>query len=368
METLPELRELVEGGREPCVSLYLNVLCKDEPDRERARLFLERRVRRAREAARDPRIAASLGKVEEAATARLAPDGGGRAVAIFACESLFKVIDLDVAVEDELVVGSAPALRQLAMLAGAHPRAVVILVSAEDARIYEVVLGQATVAATIQGEHINQHRSSKRSPGWIDLHYQRHVREHIDRHLREVADRATKLVDARPTDQVVVGGAHPTVDRFLHELPTRLRTRVIDVIALPPDAPLAEIVSSAMASLEEEERRVESDGVKRTIDLALADGPAALGIPEVLEAARERRLMTLYVAYGFRAQGARCRECRALSDQERGPCAFCSSQLEPVELSEALVRETIAQDGSVELVPRNADLERVGGVAAMLRW
>ena len=60
---------------------------------------------------------------------------------------------------------------------------------------------------------------------------------------------------------------------------------------------------------------------------------------------------------------------RALrADQVADPCAFCFSATEPVDLSEALVRDAISQDGQVERVPKSADLTKFDGVAALLRW
>ena len=47
---------------------------------------------------------------------------------------------------------------------------------------------------------------------------------------------------------------------------------------------------------------------------------------------------------------------------------FAVGVLAGVELSEALVRETIAQDGTVDFLPRSEELDRFGGIAAKLRW
>ena len=45
--------------------------------------------------------------------------------------------------------------------------------------------------------------------------------------------------------------------------------------------------------------------LKQTVELALKGGPAALGIDEVIDATRERRLLRLFLDGGFAANGWR---------------------------------------------------------------
>ena len=374
MESLPELRRLagIEGA--PCVTLYLNTRLKEPMARERARQFVHRRIERAMRAAAGEETSRDLERVMAEAIRRVdAPENGAPAsVAIFACAArdLFRVIELDVPVEDQLIVSDAPALMQLAALSDEYERTLFVSVSAEDARIYEIVLGRISSAERVEGDEVNTRRAPRTSPGWTQLHYQRQVREQIERHLREVAARMTELFDRDRSPRLVVGGVQPTIDRFLHELPDRLRTRVVDVVALPPDAPLTDAVHAAMASTREQERAREVEGVRQTVDLALADGPAALGVDEVLDAVRQKRIMTLFLDPDFRRLGIRCEECGAL---DKGTptiesCAWCGGRATPVELAEALVRQAIRLDGEVDFVPHSPQLERFDGVAAKLRW
>lgn len=365
-----ELRTLAEADGAPCVTLYLNTWTKEITRREQAALFVRRRIERALAVVEEPALRRTLARVAEEASRRLEPGNERpRSIAVFAApgSGLFRVLELDVEVENELVIAAGPAIRQLARLCAEWERTVLVLVSAENARVFEIVLGRPVERVAISGERIDKHHVEHPSPGSIQMHYQQHVREHIDRHLREVAEKTTALVDRLQPQRVLVGGVQPTVDRFLHELPSRVRTRVIDVVALPPDARLAEIAHRALESMRASELRRVPDVVRETLDLALAGGPAALGLEEVLDAAREGRLMSLVLLDAFRRGGVRCRDCRALArDGDR--CEFCGGQVEAVELSEALVRAVVGAGGAVEFAPRDPALERVGGIAARLRW
>lgn len=378
MDAVPGMRQLASIEGVPCVTLYLNTRLGDPVERERARQFVHRRVERALRAAENGRLDAreDLGRVRDEALRRVELPAGGApaAVAIFSCvpRDVFRVIELEVPVEDQLVVADAPALKQLAALSDEYERTLLVLVSAEDARIFEILLGRVAVQESVTGQEVNQHRAPRTSPGWQQLHYQRQVRERIEKHLREVVSRVVALHDRDRPPRLVVGGAQPTIDRFLHELPDRLRTKVIDVVALPPQAPLTSVIYTAMEATRDEMRARELDGVRQTVDLALAGGPAALGLDEVLDAARQQRLMTLYLDPDFRASGVRCEDCgalaRARADGLAAGCLWCDGRAQPVELAEALVRQAILLDGEVDFVPRNPLLERFEGIGAKLRW
>lgn len=375
MEPLGVLGDLAAIQGASCVTLYLNTRLKELGAREQARQFVHRRIERALRAARDePEIRADLERVRDEALRRVdAPeDGAPAAIAVFACatRNLFRVVELDLPVEDQLVVANEPSLKQLAALSSSYDRTLLALVSAEDARIYELLLGRVESFETVAGGEINTHRAARKSPGWTQLRYQRQVREQIERHLREVAARLTELFDRDHPPQLLVGGVQPTIDRFLHELPDRIRVRVKDVVSLAPGTPIAEVVHAAVATSRADEMARAADGVRETVDLALADGPAALGIDEVLEAAQQKRLMTLYLDPDFRHDGFLCRDCASLArrDDGSGSCAFCAGTTTVVELGEALVRQAILQSGEVEFVPRSSTLGQFEGVAAKLRW
>lgn len=371
MEPHGELRALATVELSPCVTLYLNTRTSDPIERERVGLFVRRRVERALSAVDDPETRGDLARALDEARRRLDSVAAARpsAVAIFACRraGLFRVLELDVPVENELIVDRGPALRQLAVLTGRYERTLLVLVSSEEARIFDVVLGTMNEAASLSSDPFDKQRTGLVKEGWVQNHYQRHVLAHIERHLREVAERATHLADRIHPDLFVVGGVHPTIDRFLHELPARIRTRVTDIVALSPESPLSTIAHTALAAMRDDERRRTADVVRDTIDVALSGGPAALGLDEVLDAAREQRLLSLCLLASYRGAGTRCRDCGSLFRDETA-CSFCRATCDPVDLGEALVRATIEQDGSVEFLPASVALERLGGVAAKLRW
>lgn len=355
METLQQLRALADV-RAPCVTLFLNTRDEAPQARAEARAWLKSRIERALRFAPSPAMAADLRRVAAEAEVRTAIDGP-RAVAIFACgeAEVFRVMPLDVPVENELVVGTQPALRQIARHAAGYERIVLALVTPEEARVVEVVMPRDASAAA--------------ADRWQRVRYQRRVLENIDQHLGDVVRALARHVDDLEPHAVFIGGRQPTLSRFRHELPLRLRVRATDVVGLAADAPLARIVDEILSDMTTDDGDPRVDGVKRTIATAMADGPAALGLDEVLAGARERRLTTLHLSATFQRRGTRCRECGRLdADAAAARCATCGSATAVVDLGEALERAVIAQEGVVDVAPASADLNRFDGVVARLRW
>lgn len=355
METLQQLRALADVHA-PCVTLYLNTRDEAPQARAEARAWLKSRIGRALRFTTSPAMESDLRRVAAEAEARTAMEGPP-AVAIFACAEaeVFRVVPLDVPLENELVVGSQPALRQIARHAAGYERIVLALVSPEEARVVEVVMPRDTTAPA--------------SERWQRVRYQRRVLENIDQHLGDVVRALARHVDDLEPHAVFIGGRQPTLSRFRHELPLRLRVRASDVVGLGPDVPLARIVDEILSDMATDEGDPRVDGVKRTIQTAMADGPAALGLEEVLAGARERRLTTLHLSATFSRRGTRCRECGRLdANAAASRCAGCGSETTSVDLGEALERAVIAQEGVVDVAPSSADLNRFDGVVARLRW
>ncbi|MBC7288457.1 MAG: hypothetical protein H5T86_10525, partial [Armatimonadetes bacterium] len=68
--------------------------------------------------------------------------------------------------------------------------------------------------------------------------------------------------------------------------------------------------------------------------------------------------------------GRRCRNCGALMTKEAAAdhCIYCGGELTSVELSEALVEAAQNTGAAIEFVPPGSEIERLGGVAALLRF
>jgi stalled ribosome rescue protein Dom34 len=117
---------------------------------------------------------------------------------------------------------------------------------------------------------------------------------------------------------------------------------------------------------------VEDQRQAESVDAALTEAAksrrAVAGLDETLEAINRGAVHRLYVAKGFGSSGHACSACRALSRGEATPCRFCGSPTARVNLAEAMSDRVLAAGGQVSVVDLHADLDRVGGVVALLRY
>src|SRR6266536_1074916 len=143
-----ELAEL-RSDTEPVVTLYLDTHWSDEKQRERARVYVQDAVKRAIDHhIAHPQLDAlrrTLGRVAKAAAERIEQEEVevDRGLAVFACETLglWRVLMSPRPFKSELCLDGRPHLLQLARLADDIEPAIVALVQADGAQLFEVALG-----------------------------------------------------------------------------------------------------------------------------------------------------------------------------------------------------------------------------------
>ena len=401
--TDPELRRALSdlshlrSDTEPIVSLYLDTHWKDEKQRERSRVYVQEAVKQAvdRHVAH-PQIEAlrrTLGRVARTAAEHAGQpvDGAGPGLALFACEALglWRVLPCPQPFRNELCTDARPHLLQLARLADDVEPAVVVLVHARGAQLYEVALGSITHEAAVEGAVPRDHGQGGRTRGGASpsaqgasggAYYererknQRHAEELIERVRREAIAVLREIWRRDPRANLVLVGTSEAVAAFERELPERMREKVMARLPRPPSKGTwdargkREMVAQVVAKLAEHEREAEAEQVERAIGEAMRGGLAVLGPEDVVLAVNQRRVHRLIVEEDFERSGWRCRHCGALGTNHDEVCSFCQGPLARVDaLGEELMGRVLAEDGEVEVVAHTQRLHSYAGVAALLR-
>ncbi len=371
--TLEELSAL-RSAPEPIASLYLDTRWADERQRERVRVFVRERVKADRARYADSpaheAVRRTLARVEEFALALCGRATGeaDRGAAVFACESLglWRPLGFRRPFENALCLDSRPHLLQLARLADGVEPAIVAVVHADGAQLYEVALGAIVTEAAIEGPIPRVHREREARSA-------RHLEVQVRRLWRAAVDELARLFDAAPTSHVVLVGTSEVAAAFERELPERVRAAVR---ACLPGARVrrggsahGEVIAQAARVVEEEERRSETRRVDEAVDRALQGGGlAVLGPEDVVLAANERRVRRLVIEEDFGRAGWRCQSCDAIGITHSERCPYCEGILVTVlELEEELVARVLAEDGEIEVVAHSPRLHSYDGVAALLR-
>ncbi len=388
--TLSVLARL-KSGNEPIVSLYLDVRWSDEQQRERARLFVQERVRKAlAHYAPDSPGRAGLARTLERVQAYVvglagqAYEAEENGVALFACESLglWRVSFFHRTFRNELCLDAIPHLLQLARLADDLEPAIVAVPSQVGADVYQVALGDLAIETNLRGLVPRQDAGVAAAgigrparPYERSQKDERHQESFIQRNRRAAAAEVERLFEARPGSKLVLVGTSETLGAFERELPDRIRAHVIARLPRPREWESGDgirrdgVVRGAAAAIAAHEKEAEAKAVDSVVGEALRGGLGVLGPDDVVSAVNQGRIHRLVVEEDFHRFGWRCGRCGALGATDGDEtCPYCGGELNAVgHLEEELVARTLAEGGDVEVVAHTNKLHSYRGVGAFLR-
>ena len=361
----------IESVSTPVVSVYLSTHWVDEQERERTRIFLKNELRRARHSEGLRAHAADLDWLESEGAALIdqgrLPDAHG--VALFACHglSLREVLAVQARVEDRLVIATIPFVLPLAAALESMPGAIVVFVDTEHARMVPVDATGSGAEVVLEAEVSGRHTRV----GWAQMaqtRYQRHMLEHRDRHFQAVAEGLAELVDRQGVERIVLAGDPRNVAAFRAVLPGRIAAKIAGVVEGGRSEPAAVFVERATKLLRHGEQQRQAESVDAVLTEAAKSRQAVAGVGETLDAINRGAVHRLYVAKSFGSPGHACGGCGALAHGDGSKCQLCGGQTSRVELEHAMPERVLAHGGRVEIVDLHAALNRVGGVAALLRY
>jgi hypothetical protein len=290
-----------------------------------------------------------------------------RGLALFSCAApdLFEVIEMPVAVRDQVLVGHAPAVNQLELvLQHAEPLGV-LLVDKEHSRIFVFELGELVE----RSEYLEELPRDYDSRGH---HARGTIEHHVDdltaQHLRHAAAAAFEMYGAHPFAHLVIGAAADLRGAIEESLHPYLVERLGPTLSVPASASIDDIRRAAIAAEADIESGRERDLVEKLRSTARGGGRAVTGLGPVLEAGSQRRVAHLLVSAGYVDPGWRCGTCTRLADV--GPtCPTCGADMvaEDNVVAEA-VDAAILAGSRVDICLDNADLDVLGRIGAFTRY
>jgi len=373
-----ELQRLagLRSDRDPIVSLYLNTRWSDQHQRVRVRLFVKEGLARVREeyAGPDPEMfERTLERIDRYVDGlwRQAYEVSDAGTAVFACEGLglWRTFGFRHHMRNQLEVGPAPHLLQLARFAYDFQPTILAVVDSRGAWIFETALGDVVGEARIEHDAHRRHTMG----GWSQFRYQRRIDNDIARNLAEGAEHVVFLMDGVPTRRLVLAGTAREVATFEKALPSRIRERIIGRLSGPGVRGFrtgeirADMLDGMIDELLDQERAGEAGEIRRVVAEALAGGLAEIGPEDVVLAANEGRVHRLVIQRDLELEGWRCTNCDALGIKHEKSCGFCGYPTEDVPLSTELANRVLQEGGEVAVVEPDALLRHYFGVAAVLR-
>jgi len=297
---------------------------------------------------------------------------GAHAKAVFACadQNLWLEYDLPPQLPGtQLFVDRHFHLQPLARLLGAFPRLGIALVDRHRARFFDLRLGEL-----VERESLFQPLSRKgRSDGFAGYdggHAQRRVEDEARHHFKAVAAVLKEALETGQCEKWILGcqDAHRT------QLEQQLNSTVSHALVGHFNADvgrvtLEEIRAHAERLVSAWQDRRRRDLVDEALSQARGNARGVTGLRRVLNSLERGEVQTLLIGENFAAHAVECAGCGHLDAHLVSECPACGkSTHEVVDVGEAILPWVIRRDIEMFYVKGDDEFDRVGNIAALLRF
>ncbi len=285
---------------------------------------------------------------------------------IFSCWVLdfFQAIPLTTPVDDLVWIDSSPYIRPLAELQDEYENVAVVVADNEKARIFLVSSAVAGSEEVVKGNVKNHVRKG----GWSQQRYERRRDKQLLLYAREIVDALSGLDREEEFRRILLVGGKEIL-RIVHEnLPQALRNKVAEK-AMDLGKGEGAVNKDIMDLFFEQERQSERDLWEKIRDEYLRGGLGAVGLDEVLSAAKAGRVEKMIVNRTFKPEGRRCRDCENLDVGAVETCSACGSRsLFEVDVVNEIVELLKLSGADADFADPIPTLAKSGEIAALLRY
>ena len=294
-----------------------------------------------------------------------------RAKAIFACgaRKFWREFDLPPQLPaTRLFVNRRFQLQPLAVLLGAQPAVCVALVDRQRGRLFDLRLHELK-----ERDGLFRALPRRRSDGYAGYdagHTERRVANEAMHHYKAVADRLQEEQEKGVWEKLIIGCHDTNWPEFEPHLHPYVKQRLLghfsaDVTTVKDE----QIRDQADRILVESQDRRRHDLLQATLEHARSNGLGVTGLRRVLKSLELGEVQTLFIEENYTARGVECRNCGHLDAHVVPFCPVCGQATRELEdLCEALIPAAIRRDVELFYVKANPDLDRVGNIAALLRF
>ena len=297
---------------------------------------------------------------------------GTHGKAVFACASqgIWREYDLPARLPGtRLFVDSHFHLKPLAHLLGAFPQLGVVLVDRHRARLFDLRLGELT-----EREGLFQPLSRKgRSDGYAGYdggHAQRRVDDETRHHFKAVGDVLKQSLEKGLFEKWILG----CQDVHRSQLQPQLHPYVSQALLGRFQADMAhitphEIHTQAQQIVERWQSDRCRDLVNQVLSQARGSGRGVTGLRRVLRSLELGEVQTLLLGENFQAHAVECSGCGHLDAHLISFCPVCGrATQEVVDVGEAILPWVIRRDIETFYVKDDPEFDKVGNIAALLRF
>jgi peptide subunit release factor 1 (eRF1) len=303
-----------------------------------------------------------------------------RAKAVFACsaQGFWREYDLPAHLSStQLLVNRHFHLKPLAQLLGAFPTLGIVLVDRHRARLFDLRLGELTErmdffhALTRRGHSFG---------GYDAGHAHRRVADETRQHFKFIAeflkdalgksnkDKGDK--DKGMFDKWILGCQDIHWSQFEPQLHPYAKQKLLGrFTAEVAHVSNEEIRSHAEKIFADAQERRCQEAVRETLNQARHNARGVTGLRRVLRALELGEVQTLLVGQNYHSQAVECSGCGHLDAHLVSFCPVCGRQTrEVVDVGEAILPWVIRHDIELFYIKDDPEFDKVGNIAALLRF
>ena len=297
---------------------------------------------------------------------------GTHGKAIFACadQKIWREFDLEPNLPaTQLFVDHHFHLKPLAHLLGAVPLLGIVLVDRHRARIFDLRLNELTEREDLFHPLPRRGRSDGFA-GYDGGHAQRRVEDEVRQHFKNVADTLKDLLERGVFEKWILACQDPQRSMLEPQLHPYVSQRLIGHF----NADLAHVVrddirSHAQQILERWQNDRRRQLVSQVLDEARSNSRGVTGLRRVLRSLEMGEIQALLIGENFQAHAVECNGCGHLDAHLLSFCPVCGRATEEVvDVGEAILPWVIRRDIELFYVKDDAEFDKVGNVAALLRY
>jgi peptide subunit release factor 1 (eRF1) len=301
---------------------------------------------------------------------------GPRAKAVFACaaQGFWREYDLPAQLSaTQLTVNRHFHLKPLAQLLGAFPSLGIVLVDRHRARLFDLRLGELT--ERMDFFHPITRRGRGDGFGGYDAgHAERRVADEALHHFKFIAefikDALSNEKDKSMFDMWILGCQDTHWSHFEPQLHSYAKQKLLGrFTAEVAHVSLEEIRSQAEKIFADAHERRCQEVVRETINQARHNARGATGLRRVLHSLELGEVQTLLIGQDYHSQAVECSGCGHLDAHLVSFCPVCGRETrEVVDVGEAILPWVIRHDIELFYVKDDPEFDKVGNIAALLRY
>ena len=294
-----------------------------------------------------------------------------RAKAVFAssAKKIWREFDLPPQLAaTQLFVNRRFHLKPLAALLGAQPNLCALLVDRQRGRFFDLRLDELKE----RGELFRTLPRSRTDGygGYNAGHVERRAANEFMQHYKLVADRLQEEFERGMWDRLVVACHDTNWSEFESHLHPYVRQRLLghfpaDIASVTND----EIRENANRLLREDQDRRRDTLLREAMSMAKGNSRGVTGLRRVLRSLELGEVQTLFLGDQYTARGVECDNCAHIDSHMVPYCVVCGRATRELEdICEALIPQAIRRDIELFYVKSDPEFDRVGNIAALLRF